>query len=299
MAAEPVRKWLLSQTVNRQTILDWTPARAIEEMDQNGIATAVSSIAVPGVWFEDVALGRRLARDWNDYGASLARQYPGRFGLFATIPLPDTEGSLEEIEYALGVLKADGIGLFTSYGDKYPGDPSFAPVFEELNRRKAVVYFHPTTPACCRGLTPGVPAPLIEYPTDTTRAIMHILLSGLAARLPDIRFIFSHAGGTMTAAVGRFASLIPNTESLAQRMPHGLEYELAKFYYDTANSAAAITMNALMKLVPVSHILLGTDSPYVPVSVTADALEALGLSSEDLQAIETNNALALLPRLKA
>jgi len=299
IAEEPVQKWLMSQTVNRQTILEWTPAKAVEEMDKDGIATAVSSISVPGVWFDDAALGLRLARDWNEYGASLMRQYPGRFGLFATIPLPDTEGSLKEIEYAFDVLKADGIGLFTSYGDKYPGDASFLPVFEELNRRKAVVYFHPTTPACCRGLTPGVPAPLIEYPTDTTRAIMHILMSGLAARMPDIRFVFSHAGGTMTAAVGRFASLIPNTESLSQRLPHGLEYELAKFYYDTANSAAAITMDALMKLVPVSHIMLGTDSPFVPVSVTVDALEKLGLSRVDLRAIEMDNALALMPQLKA
>jgi predicted TIM-barrel fold metal-dependent hydrolase len=124
-------------------------------------------------------------------------------------------------------------------------------------------------------------------------------MSGLAARMPDIRFVFSHAGGTMTAAVGRFASLIPNTESLSQRLPHGLEYELAKFYYDTANSAAPITMDALMKLVPVSHIMLGTDSPFVPVSVTVDALEKLGLSRVDLRAIEMDNALALMPQLKA
>lgn len=299
IAAEPVRKWLMSQTVNRQTILEWTPEKAVEEMDEDGVATAVSSIAVPGVWFDDVALGRSLSRDWNEYAAALEQQYPGRFGLFATVPLPDTDGSLKEIEYALDVLKADGIALFTSYGDKYPADPSFAPVFEELNRRKTVVFFHPTTPACCRGLTPGVPPPLIEYPTDTTRAIMQILLSGLAARLPDIRYIFAHAGGTLTAAVGRFASLIPNTDSLKQRLPHGLEYELAKFYYDTANSAAPITMDALMKLVPVSHILLGTDSPYVPVSVTVNALERLGLSSTDLHAIESGNAKALLPRLGA
>lgn len=298
IAEEHVRKWLMTQTVNRQTILEWTPEKAIEEMDKDGIATAVSSISVPGVWFDDVDLGRRLARDWNEYAASLMHKFPGRFGLFATIPLPDTEGSLTEIAYALDVLKADGIALFTSYGSKYPGDPSFLPVFEELNRRKAVVYFHPTTPACCRGLTPGVPPPLIEYPTDTTRAIMHILLSGLAVRVPDIRFVFSHAGGTMTAAVGRFASLIPNTESLAQRLPHGLEYELAKFYYDTANSAAPITMDALMTLVPVSHILLGTDSPFVPVSVTVAALEKLPLSKKDLRAIERDNTLALIPQLR-
>ncbi len=298
IAEEHVHKWLMSQTVNRQTIIEWTPEKAIEEMDRDGIATAVSSISVPGVWFDDVDLGRRLAREWNEYAASLMHKFPGRFGLFATIPLPDTEGSLQEVAYALDVLKADGIALFTSYGSKYPGDTSFLPVFEELNRRKTVVYFHPTTPVCCRGLTPGVPPPLIEYPTDTTRAIMHIILSGLAVRVPDIRFVFAHAGGTMTAAVGRFNSLIPHTEKLAQRLPHGLNYQLAKFYYDTANSAVPITMDALMTLVPISHILLGTDSPFVPVSVTVDALEKLPLSKEDLRAIERDNALALIPQLR-
>jgi predicted TIM-barrel fold metal-dependent hydrolase len=301
----PVHEWLLKQTVNRSTVLDWTPARAVEEMDRTGTRIAISSISVPGVWFDDappdkqVELGRRVAREWSEYAARLMSDYPGRFGLFAPIPLPDIDGSLRAIEYALDVLKADGIGLFTSYGNKWPAHPDFAPVFEELNRRKAIAYFHPTTPLCCRGLAPGVPPPLIEYPTDTTRAIMQIVLSGMAHRLPDIRYIFAHAGGTLTAAVGRFASLVPHTEQLAQRLPHGLEYELRRFYYDTANSAAAITMNALMTLTPVSHILFGTDSPFIPVSVTADALDRLGLKPADLHAIQYGNAERLWPRFKA
>ncbi len=136
----------------------WSPASSLEDMDKSGIATAILSIVQPGIWYGDnVDESRSLARQLNEYGAKLVRDYSGRFGLFAVIAPPDVQGSLKEIEYALDTLKADGIGLLTSYQDKYLGDPSFGPVYEELNRRKAVIYVHPTTPACCRGLVPGIP----------------------------------------------------------------------------------------------------------------------------------------------
>ena len=208
-------------------------------MDKGGIATSVLSLSSPGVWFGDVEEGRRLARIVNDYGAMTAKDHPGRFGLFAALPLPDIDGSLREIEYALDTLKADGIGLLTSYGDKWLGDASFAPVWQELNRRKAVIYTHPTTPACCGNLKNEVPAVMIEWATDTTRTVASLLFSGAAARYPDIRWIFSHGGGTMPFLLSRFVYQEATMKGKERVLPKGLMYELKKFHYDTAQANSA------------------------------------------------------------
>jgi len=136
--------------------LSWTPEQSLAAMDKHGVATAVLSLSTAAYWFGDREAAVRTARRVNEYAADLVRSHPGRFGFFAIIPLPDTEASLREIEYAYSVLKADGIGLVTSYDDKWLGHPDYQPVFGELNRRKAVVFVHPTTPLCCRTLLPDV-----------------------------------------------------------------------------------------------------------------------------------------------
>src|SRR5436309_4086594 len=165
----------------------WSPAMSIAEMDKNGIATAIVSLVQPGIWLGGMENSRRLARECNDYGAKMVADHRGRFGLFAAIPLPDPQGSLREIEYAMDTLKADGIGLMTSFDDKYLGDKAFEPVYEELNRRQTIVYVHPTQPKCCTGLVPGVTVSTIEYATDSTRTIASVMFSGTAAKFPNIR----------------------------------------------------------------------------------------------------------------
>src|SRR6267143_2576335 len=182
-------------------VRDWTPEKSIADMDKAGVATAMTSITTPAMRFLDDAGARRLARECNDYSAKLAADSKGRFGMFAAMPMPYVEATLQEIAYALDTLKADGIGLLTSYGDKWLGDPAFAPVMDELDRRRAVVYVHPTAPDCCRNLLPGVPDWVIEFPADTTRTITSLLFSGTVARCRNIRFIFAHIGGILPLVV--------------------------------------------------------------------------------------------------
>src|SRR5262249_20914154 len=200
---------------------------------------------------------RKLAREVNDFGAKLVADHKGRFGLFAAIALPDAEGSVKEIEYALDTLHADGIGLFTSYQGKYLGDPLFAPVLEELNRRKAVVYVHPVAPACCAAVVKGIPPGTIEYATDTTRTITSLLFgeAGSAFRFPDIRWIWSHSGGTLPFLTGRLIRLAVERKEMHAHMPDGPLPILRRYNYEIAQGNTPGQLAALMKLVPISQVL--------------------------------------------
>lgn len=277
--------------------LEWSPQQSLDAMDRYGVETSMLSLSTPGIWFGDAEESRTMARKVNDYGAELVRSHPGRFGQFATIPIPDTEGSLREIEYALEVLKADGIGLLTSYGDKWLGDPAFRPVLEELNRRKTVVFVHPTAPNCCRALVPGISTIMTEVPQDTTRTIESLLFSGTLTRLQDIRFVFCHAGGTMPVVAARMTHYAPKNS--AEVLPNGVDAELKRLYYDIAVSGHRPAIAALTGLVPMSQILFGSDFPYRALGETAGTMSQIGLSEKDLAAVGRDNALALLPRLKA
>ena len=287
-----------ARQTGQHALFDWTPTQSIEEMDRAGVQTAMTSVAPPGVWFGDDAAARALARESNDYAARIARDFPGRFGVFAALPLPDVEGSLAEIEYAFDVLKADGVGLMTSVNDKWLGDRAFAPVMDELNRRKAVVYVHPTCPHCCRNLMADVPDHLIEFATDTTRTIASLMLTGTAHRCPDIRFIFAHAGGTMPFLTERMTWWAGVKKDLVQQMPHGPLHELKRFFYDTGFSANLYALSSLLQLVSVSQVMYGTDFPFRGCVENVEGLKACGFSAADLQAIERDNALRIMPQLK-
>jgi predicted TIM-barrel fold metal-dependent hydrolase len=276
----------------------WTPAKSIEDMDRGGVAASVVSITNPGLWFGDKAITMRLARACNEFAAKLVSDHPNRFGFFAAMPLPDVDATLKEIAYAYDTLKADGVGLFTSYGDTWLGNAAYRPVMDELNRRNAVVHVHPTAANCCRDLNYGVAPGSMEYGTDTTRAITGICFSGDASRCPNIRWIWSHAGGTMPFLAGRIDGASANAKA---QMPNGLISELKKFYYDVAGAANAGAIASLQKLVNSDKIMFGTDFPPGGTSQgVAQALRELRMFSEsDLRAIERDNAVRLLPRLKS
>ena len=279
----------------------WSPQLSIEAMDKHGVATAMLS-PIQRVVMDSMAdrseRARNLVRQNNDFGAQVVRDHPTRFGLFAALPLPDTEGSLREIAYAYDTLKVDGIGLWTSYLDKWPGDDAFAPVFEELNRRKAVVFFHPSTATCCRNLIPGLQiSGMIEYDLDTARAAESLLVGGTPARFPDVRFIFSHSGGALPTLAARIVDDYPKNR--AKLLPNGVEYEIKRFYYELAHASKVPALDALKDIAPVSQILFGSDAPIRNYELTMEGLEVYpGFSPADWQAIYRGNAERLFPRLK-
>jgi 6-methylsalicylate decarboxylase len=313
--ASPKYKARLAQAKRQgwDTFQSYDPTKDIEAMDSGGIETALLSVSTPGLWMGDEFASERvqaiaLAREMNDYGAQLARDHKGRFGLFAALPLPDADASLAEIAYAFDTLKADGVGLLTSYGNHWLGEKMFEPVFDELNRRGAVVYVHPTDAPCCRGLANANPA-TFEWLADTARSIMS-LISGAggavtgrggaeqspASRYANCKFIWSHAGGALIGVASRVVG--PVTEKdLSGTPPHNSRlYHIRRFFYDTAGSANPILMQGIAKLAGVSQIVFGTDYPFGNGASVAEGMRSVGFTDAQLSAIDRDNALRILPR---
>jgi predicted TIM-barrel fold metal-dependent hydrolase len=277
----------------------WSRDNDLEAMDKNGITTSILSLAsTPGVWFDGGAeKAHDMARLCSDFAAEMVRDKPSRYGLFAPLSMLDADATLKEIEYVFDTLHADGINLQTNYGDKWLGDAAYKPILEELNRRKAVVYVHPLVASCCGRLSVGAFPAVIEVPHDTTRTVVSLLLSGTFARLRDIKWLFSHAGGTIPMLAGRIEAFYEQRARSANGIaPDGIEAELRRLNYDTANATHPASMAALTKLVPVSQITYGTDYPYFPLN-QIDSLRQLGLPPADLEAITSGNAARLVPRL--
>jgi len=280
-------------------VFDWTPAKSIEQMDKAGIRTAVVSLAsTPGLWFDAGAENAaRTVRECQEFSFKMRQEYPGRFAVFAPLSMMDVDVTLKEIDYAFGTIKANGINLQTNYGDKWLGDAMYKPVLEELNRRKAVVYVHPLVAACCGRLAMPTFGAVIEVPHDTTRTITSLLLTGSFMRYPDIKWLFSHAGGTIPMMAGRIAAFYDHNPKTKEFAPNGVMVELAKLHYDTANATSVPAMAALLKLTSASNVTYGTDYPYFPTDQNKN-LQKLGLSGADVSAIERGNAGRLIPGLK-
>jgi predicted TIM-barrel fold metal-dependent hydrolase len=279
------------------TLKEWSPAIMIEDMDRNGVASAIGSPPAPGAWFGNPSAARQIMRAWNEYAADIVRDHRTRFGFFAMLAPPDVDGSLKEIEYAFDVLKAEGIGLHSNYAGQYLGEQTFAPVFAELNRRKAAVYIHPTYAPCCGNVQPGIRANLLEFPFDSTRNVVSLLYSGTLSRCPDIRFIVSHGGGALPMMAGRIDLLSEEYKGVTEKIPRGIPYELGRLYSDTAGTTSAASIQAVLSVMPKTNLLYGTDFPYLPIAGANSGLAAIKLAPDLLRAIERDNALALFPRL--
>lgn len=283
----------------------WSPSATVEAMDEAGVAAAVGW---PGPVVADDTSARSRARFLNDFGAGITRTHPTRFGLFASLPpLHDTPGALAEIAYAYDELKADGIGLLTHYGDRWLGDPAFVPVFEELDRRAAVVFVHPTSlnESCSCGAlgyqSAGVSQAWLEYPFNTARTILHLMVAGTFRRFPSIRFIFCHGGGAFTALLSRLTGFDGwfeiGPEKLQAMFPRGIEAEFRQLHFECAQAYAPQNMALLRSLVPDSQILFGTDHDRFPLAHSVRQFDRLGLPAETRAAIAHGNARRLFTRL--
>jgi 6-methylsalicylate decarboxylase len=276
----------------------WSAAATIELMDRYEIATGILSVSTPGVHLSPDSTDHHEARAWarrvNEFSAKLAAEYPGRFGFFATLPLPDLDGSLEEVRYAFDVLKASGVILLANTHGIYLGDPAHEPLLEELARRQAVVFVHPChLPGAG---VPGIPEFAADYLLDTTRAAYQLVANGCVRRHPELRIILSHAGGFVPYASHRMAIAIAGESG--PKLDAVLE-DFRSFYFDTALSGSPAALPSLLAFAKPDHVLFGSDWPFAPdaaVGYFTNHLDAYGaLDQMARQALDRGNASLLFP----
>jgi len=268
----------------------------LEWMEGFGIQAAITSLT-PRVFLPHPGKERQIARACNEFQATLVRDHPKSFGSFAVLPLPDVDGALEEIRYALDSLHLDGVGFFSNQGNVYLGDPRLDPIFDELDRRQAIAFVHP---AHCNSPSESnlkAPGSVIEYVADTSRAIVNLLFNGTITRYPSVRMIFSHAGGTVPFLTHRINGIAQHAKPPITDVTPTLQ----SLYYDIASAAVSYAVRSLQALVETSHILWGSDLPFIQGQRQQDEIDEWqeydGFDPAAKAAVERENALQLFPRL--
>lgn len=274
-------------------IPDWSADEHVAVMDRQGIATSLLSISSPGVFFGDASAARELAREVNELGRRAVMDHPGRFGLFATLPLPDVDAAIAEIAHCCDRLHVDGFALLSNFGGTYVGDASFEPVFRELNRRRARVFLHPTSPACWQHTSLGRPRPMLEFLFDTTRAVVDLVLNGTIARHADVELIVPHGGATLPMIVDRVSAF-----SMLLQVDPSVDVlrDVARLHYDLAGFPLPRQLDALLTITTLAHLHYGSDFPFTPefaIAMNAERLAAAGTVSEALR----GNTERLFPAL--
>ncbi|WP_055069987.1 amidohydrolase family protein [Clostridium massiliamazoniense] len=294
-------------------IKKWTPETSLDMMDRLGIEVAIGSISEPGVIpILNPEVAKKLARDINEFQADMISKYPKRFGGFAFLPLPHVNNAIEELKYALDELKLDGVGLLSNYNEHFLGDPIFDDLMDELNKRNAVVFIHPSAPPASNPRPKFLTADFMaEFTFNTTRAAANLVLSGTIERCPNIKFILAHAGGTLPYLKWRIGqsyragkvwmkdSLVAERWSTLKKEPE--EY-MSNFYFETAISTQPATFEALKDTTSSSHILFGSDAHYAPEDWSKEMTERISnyqkFDDKLIEDILYNNALELFPRFK-
>ena len=278
----------------------WSVQTHLDLMDRNGIDTAMLSMSSPGVHFGDDKAARLLARRVNEYTAELTRDHPGRFGNFVSLPLPDVDGSLEEMAFAFDELDADGVALLTHTHGVYLGDQRLDPVFAELDRRRAVVFLHPTSPVCWEQSALGRPRPMVEYIFDTARTVTDLVMAGVLTRHPNMQVIVPHCGGAVPVLADRINEFmrlfLPSEESPSLDAVQ----QLQGLYYDMAGTAFPRQVPALLELVGPDRVLFGSDYCWTPPPLADAHIAAIDAAESPVEgstwrSLTTANAKRLFP----
>jgi predicted TIM-barrel fold metal-dependent hydrolase len=278
---------------------DWTPELALALMDKHGIALALLSLGQPGVGFLPPEEAAAMARRCNDYSAELIAQQPKRFGCFGLLPMYDIDAAIAEARYCLETLRFEGISLFASYGEKFLGDAAFDPLLRYLDERNTVVHIHPSLHPSSKVLDLPWPGFMIEYPFDTTRAAVNLVFSGALERFPRIRFILSHAGGTLPFLAWRLSVAPMIDKRLTQRTREQIFAGFKTFWYDNALASGRAPMGALSHIAAPERIVFGSDWPFCNDRVVAEEIADFSapdfLPPQTVAMIAHDNALKLFP----
>ncbi|MEU6404192.1 amidohydrolase family protein [Streptomyces sp. NPDC046985] len=273
---------------------DWSRASSLALMDELAIETALLSASAPGVNFGDRAEARSMARRVNEYAAEMVKDKPDRYGLFAVLPLPDMDGALAEVAFALDELGADGVGILSNIDGRYLGDPEFEPLWQELDRRGAVVFIHPEAPPM--PMLKELPSPLLDFPFETTRTAVHMVTHGVMKRYTNVTVILAHAGGFIPFASERFAIAGRFSPDVTEE---DMRTGMKRFYLDLALSSSPTSMPSLLSYADPTHLVYGSDFPFAPSQEFADMLDAYPLDTDQRAAVRRGNAERILPRLQS
>ncbi|TDL22062.1 amidohydrolase 2 [Rickenella mellea] len=281
---------------------EWSVEAHLNFMQENNISKSILSTSSPGTHLVkgNDALARRITRECNEYAADLKIRYPEQLGFWASLPLPDVEGAIDEIDHALDKLNADGFIVFSNSQGIYLGDNILQPVFKKLNERKAKVFIHPTTP--CNRHTPPQPIidernrisapladcyinPLMEFFFDTTRSLVDLLLSGTASCYKDITFIVAHAGAALPALLSRMvlfskfhpsSSHFPSRPNITPCTTEEVRRLLSRqFFFDLAGDVMDHQIHAILRIVGTDRLLYGSDFPWTPGAAATELANEL------------------------
>ena len=281
---------------------EWTVEMHLKMMEHLGIATTMLTLSSPHINFGNPKAAKILARKANEEGAEIVKKYPDKFGLIASLPLPNIDDSIEEIRYSMDVLHVDGFALPTNTQGVYLGDPCLDPIFEELNKHKAVVVLHPNKPSSVpENVVEGLPIPAMEFLFDTTRTVTNMILKGTIRRFPDIKFVIPHAGAFLSILCDRLDGFFRKAYLLDGEEKINVYGELRSLYYDIAGMCLPRQLKILLEIVDSEHLFYGSDYPYTPeagCTMLADIIEKTELlTDEQRRNIYYTNALKLFPRL--